>query len=393
MANPTVLVIGGGIIGAAIAERLARDGIAVTVVDRGPMGREASWAAAGLLVPVHPWRYPASLLALDDESFRLWIDVAERIREDTQIDLELRRTGLLALIESDEDDEHAERRIEWTRSRKHRCERVSAATIRDRLSFLQPGPGGALWLEDVAQIRNSRAVPALMESATRRGAQFIPYRNAFSLIVEGGRVVGANVRRVLPPVTTIDDIRREGEPSEIRADFVVLAAGAWSGELLGDRCPPALRTSPCRGQMVLLRAPVIPGFPMVLASGSYLVPRADGRVLAGSTLEPGADTAEVTVDGIGDITAFVRRVAPGLSSMPVERVWAGLRPDTPDHMPCLGPVPGFDGLIAATGHYRSGIMLAPVTAEIVRDFVTGRAARSRRDLAPFAPARAVEAVV
>ena len=361
-----VLVIGGGIVGTAIAERLARDGLSVVLAERGEIGRESSWAAAGLLTPVHPWNYPESLLALDAESLALWPDLAARVRADVGIDLELRATGLVMPLETDADIAEAERRVTWKRKHGESAELLDAASAREAEPTLADDVCGALLLPDLAQVRNHRAAPGLAAVAARCGAEILDGTTVLGLIHQGGRVAGAR--------TTAGDLL---------ARQTVLAAGAWSGALLGDGVPPAIRTTPARGQILLLRTRPGELRHMVLGGdGAYLVPRPDGRVLAGSTVEYVGFDRHVTPEGIGKVAAAVGRLTPSLATAQVESSWAGLRPDTPDHMPVLGHVE--PGLIAATGHFRSGIMLAPVTAEIVRELVRGE---TSRDLAPFDPRR------
>lgn len=355
-----VAIVGGGIVGAAVAERLARDGRRVALIERGDIGREASWAAAGLLTPVHPWNYPEPMLRLDAESLALWPDLAARLLAETGVDVELRCTGLLSLIETDADAAEAERRVAWKRAHGERAELLSAADARELEPSLAPSIRGALWMPDLAQIRNHRAAPALAAAAAKRGAVVMEQTPALGFVEAGGRVTGVRTAA-----------------GEVSAGVVVLAAGAWSGSVA-----PSLPTVPAKGEMLLLRA--APGAlrHMVLAAGEYLVPRSDGRILAGSTVEYAGFDASVTERGRASIASAVARMAPRLADVRVETHWAGLRPDTRDHLPYLGEVR--PGLVAATGHFRSGIMLAPVTAEIVRDVIDGRAAR---DLAPFAPGR------
>ena len=374
-----VLVIGGGIIGTAIAERVARDGYSVTLLERRTIGGEASWAAAGLLTPVHPWNYPESLLRLDAEGLALWGPLAERLRDETGVDVELRRTGLLSLIESDDDAAEADRRVAWKHEHGERAERISADDARRLEPSLAPTIRGALLLPDLAQLRNHRAAPALGVAAARRGARMVEHTAVLGLLTDGAAGLGAT-----PAVARLGDrvIGVATEIGPIHAGTVVLAGGAWSGALLGASCPPAIRTVPCRGQMMQLRAKPGALRHMILASGEYLVPRADGRILAGSTVEHVGFDRSVTASGLASISAAVARMAPSLAAAPVERSWAGLRPDTPDHLPCIGAIR--PGLIAATGHFRSGIMLAPVTAEIVLDIVRGR---PRTDLGAFDPLR------
>ncbi len=258
-----VVVVGAGIVGAAIAERLAREGRSVTLLDRGTIGAEASWAAAGLLTPIHPWNYPAEMLALDDESFAMWPAVVGRLREDTGVDLELRRTGLLSVSESEEDEREADRRVAWRRERGESIERLAPEDALREEPALSPDLRGALYSPDLAQIRCHRAAPAMALAAERHGAIVREHTPVLGVEEHGDRVVG---------VRTPDGV--------VRCETVVACAGAWTAGLL----PGFPRvTIPARGQIVLLRA--TPGAlrHMILSGGDYLVPRADGRVLAGST--------------------------------------------------------------------------------------------------------------
>jgi glycine oxidase len=363
-----VLVIGGGIVGTAIAERLARDGMSVTLAERGAIGREASWAAAGLLTPVHPWNYPESMLALDAESLEMWPDLVKRVRHEVGIDLQLRATGLVMPIETDEEAAEAERRVQWKRDHGENAELLDADAAREAEPTLRDDVRGALLLPDLAQVRNHRAAPGLAAVAAKHGAEVLDDTAVLRLLHQGGRVAGARTTR-----------------GDVRAKTTVLAAGAWSGALLGDGAPAAVHTTPARGQILLLRTRPGELRHMVLGGdGAYLVPRADGRVLAGSTVEYVGFDRSVTVAGTSKVAASIERLTPSLADAALEGTWAGLRPDTPDHMPVMGEIE--PGLIAATGHFRSGIMLAPVTAEIVREILRGEA---KRDLAEFDPKRRI----
>ena len=363
-----VLVIGGGIVGTAIAERLSRDGMSVTIAERGSIGREASWAAAGLLTPVHPWNYPKSLLDLDAESLAMWPGLVDRVRHEVGMDLQLRATGLVMPIETDEEAAEAERRVLWKREHGESAELLDAAAAREAEPSLRDDVRGALLLPELAQVRNHRAAPGLAAVAAKHGADIQEDTAVLRLLYQGGRVSGARTTR-----------------GDVLARQTILAAGAWSGALMGDSAPPAIHTTPARGQMLLLRTRPGELRHMVLGGdGAYLVPRADGRILAGSTVEYVGFDRSVTVSGVSKIAAAIERLTPSLAGATLESSWAGLRPDTPDNMPVMGEIE--PGLIAATGHFRSGIMLAPVTAEIVRDLVRGEPGR---DLAPFDPKRRI----
>ncbi len=361
-----VLVVGGGIVGTAIAERLARDGLSVTLAERGVIGREASWAAAGLLTPVHPWNHPEPLLRLEAESLALWPALVERVRTAVGMDLQLRPTGLLMPIAGDTDAALAAERVAWKHAQGAEAAVLDAAAAAEAEPVLGARARGALWLPGLCQVRNHRVAPGLAAAAGCAGAEILEGTAVLRLIYQGGRVAGAR--------TTAGDVR---------ARHTVLAAGAWSGALLGEGAPHAAHTVPARGQILLLRTrPGTLRHMLLDADGAYLVPRADGRILAGSTLEYVGFDRSVTLAGTRRIADAVVALAPGLADAEVEGSWAGLRPDTPDHLPVLGEIE--PGLFAATGHFRSGIMLAPVTAEIVRDLVRGEPSR---DLAPFDPHR------
>jgi len=306
------------------------------------------------------------MLRLDAESLALWPDLAARLRAETDADVELRHTGLLSLIDSDEDETEADRRVAWKHAHGEKASRLTRDEALEREPLLAQSIRGALWLPDLAQIRNHRAAPALAAAAVRCGATVLEGTPALGFIETGGRVVGVRT-----------------SAGDVSAGAVVLAAGAWSGTLVGG-ASRSMTTSPAKGQMLLLRAEPGALRHMVLASGQYLVPRADGRILAGSTVEDAGFDTSVTARGLASIASAVARMTPSLADVPVETSWAGLRPDTPDHLPILGEVR--PGLVAATGHFRSGIMLAPVTAEIVREILDGR---PRASLAPFAPLRVV----
>src|SRR5262245_11161885 len=190
MARPSpvdVAVVGGGIVGAAVAERLARDGRRVALIERGAIGREASWAAAGLLTPVHPWNYPEPMLRLDAESLALWPDLAARLAAETGVDVEMRRTGLLSLIETDADVAEANRRVAWKRAHGERAELLTADDAREREPSLGPSIRGALWMPDLAQIRNHRAAPALAAAAAKRGAVVMEHTPALGFVETAGR--------------------------------------------------------------------------------------------------------------------------------------------------------------------------------------------------------------
>jgi glycine oxidase len=348
--HPDVLIVGGGIIGLTTAYFLGREGARVTVVDKGDLGQEASWAGAGILSPgnVAGARTPRELLRA--HSIALLPGLSAELRERTGVDNGYLRCGGLELFEGGEEDEASE----W-RAAGIRFEPVHGEALRRLEPALAPGVGRAYHLPEMAQLRNPRHVKALIAGCQLQGVGLQPGCPVHSFAVEGTRVVAA---------------RTAAGP--LHAGRFLLAAGSWTGALLeplGWR--PGIR--PVRGQIALLNT----GRPIlrrVLMSGArYLVPRPDGRVLVGSTEEDAGFDKRTTAAAIGGLLELAGTLVPALAGAHVERCWAGLRPGSPDGLPFLGPVPGWDNLLVAAGHFRSGIQLSAGTALVLKECLLGQA--------------------
>jgi len=369
--NPDVLIIGGGIVGSAIAWRLAKDGLSVTLLEKGEIGREASWAAGGMLTPVHLAEYPPALVGVCGASLALYEPLCREVAALSGVDPEYRVTGLLLLVTDDAGEEAARELEIWKRERNQPVERLTRDEAIAVEPNLNPKIRRALRLPDIAQIRNNRMAVALAEAAKKKGAEIRANTPVTGFLRVPGRVNGVKTPR-----------------GDIYAGTTVLAAGAWSPELLKP-LGLDLKVKPIKGQILL--AGGAPDFcrHMILDGESYLIPRADGRILVGSTLEDVGFDKSVILGTIGDLAERGARLMPGLAKLPMVTSWAGLRPATPDRLPYLGKGP-VDGLIVATGHYRNGILLAPITAEIVADLLAGQSPDV--DLAPFDPMRTPEVI-
>ncbi len=369
--NPDVLIVGGGIVGAAIAWRLAKDGRSVTLLEKGEIGREASWAAGGMLTPVHLADYPPALAEACGASLALYEPLCREVAAASGVDPEYRATGLLLLVTDDAGEEAARELEAWKRQRNQPVERLTRDQAIEVEPRLTPRLRRALRLPDIAQVRNNRMAVALCEAARRKGAEIRPDTPVTGFLRVPGRVTGVKTPR-----------------GDVYAGTTVLAAGAWSADLLRP-LGLDLKVKPIKGQILLAGGP--PDFcrHMILDGESYLIPRADGRILIGSTLEDVGFDKSVILDAIGDLAARGARLMPELGKLPLVTSWAGLRPATPDRLPYLGKGP-VDGLIVATGHYRNGILLAPITAEVVADLLAGQA--PPLDLTPFDPMRTPEAI-
>jgi len=369
--TPDVLVVGGGIVGSAIAWRLAKAGAAVTLVEKGPIGREASWAAGGMLTPVHLAEYPPALAGACSASLALYEPLCREIASLSPVDPEYRVNGLLLLVTDDAGEEAARMLEAWKRERGQPVERLNVEETVAVEPNVTPRLRRALRLPDIAQVRNNRMAVALCEAAARKGAEIRPETPVTGFLRVPGRVNGVKTSR-----------------GDLYAGTTILAAGAWSSELVRS-VGLDLQVKPVKGQMLLAGGP--PDFcrHMILDGETYLIPRADGRIVVGSTLEDVGFDKKVTIDAVGDLAARGARLMPALGKLPMVTSWAGLRPATPDRLPYIGRGP-VEGLIVATGHYRNGILLAPITAEVVADLLAGQ--RPSIDLTPFDPMRVPQAI-
>lgn len=342
-----ILVVGGGAIGGAIAWSLVKRGLTVTLVEAGRIGRGASWAAAGVLAPDWSGHDPAALTVMAEAGLAAWPDWVAEIEDRTGLGLSFRRDGLLN-VWVDPDAPNLPHDLETAPLPPAAGQRLSAAETRE-LEPALTGPilGGSLAPAD-AQVDNPRLTPALIQAAADQGLRVLPGTPVTALLGSGGVCRGV----------------RTASGTEIAAGAVVLAAGAWSGPLAASS-GIHLPVEPWRGQMLAFDPPARPLRHIVFCGELVLIPRPHGPLLVGTTLEHVGFDTRVTLGGLHQILARAERIVPGLGDLPLVRSWAGLRPGTPDHLPYLGPIPGWDGLYVAAGHGRKGIILAPITGELM----------------------------
>lgn len=351
-------------IGCAVARELGQRGVAVTVVERGQPGRAASWAAAGMLAPVSEALHAPALFPFGSASFDEYPGLADALREETGLDVQYRRDGCLHVALSDDDLPEIEALAEAAGSS---AERVNARDVRTLEPALTPDLAGALLVHRAHQVENRLLSRALWLAAAGRGVEFRNGETVAAVVLEGDRVAGVRLA--------------SGE--RLSAPWVVVAAGAWSAHLMGLPAPLPIR--PVRGQMFAVHAAPAPLHRFVWAPGCYLVPRADGRLLVGATAEEVGFRPGPTPAGLAVLAHAAVRAVPGVGGLPVLESWYGFRPGTPDNLPILGEDPEVPGLVYATGHFRNGILLAPLTALCIADLVTGEV--PRQSLARFAPQR------
>lgn len=343
------LIVGGGVIGMMTALQLADAGHSVALVERGQCGREASWAGGGIVSPLYPWRYSKAISALSSWSEGRYPELAGRLFEETGIDPEYRQKGLLYLRVDD-----ADRALRWARDVAKPLATIGAEELYAREPNAAPGFDDALWMPTLGSIRNPRLVKALRARLERMTQVEIHERREVAGLVRRGSVIEGV----------------ETSTGAIRAGQTIICGGAWSRGLLAD-IGVELAVRPVKGQMILFKAPAGLVERVVLKDGRYVIPRGDGRVLAGSTLEEVGFDKQTTSVALESLHASALSIIPQLARCPVEQQWAGLRPGSPDGVPTIGAVPGFDGLHVNAGHYRNGLVLAPAATRLLVDQLIG----------------------
>jgi glycine oxidase len=345
-----IVVVGGGIIGCAIAFDLAKAGCAVSLVERASPGAEASGAAAGMLsalVDASPPAYRDFALA----SWRLYPALVADLRERTGIDVEHVTRGTIHPLFTAQDVRDAADRSAWAMGPEIGVEAWDSAEVHAREPALATRVSGAMFVRGDQWINNQRLVVAYAAAAAGAGVALLAGRGVSRVVVEDGHARGVLV---------------EGE--RLDADAVVLAAGAWTAALcatFGGQLP----VEPRRGQMVaLVHVPPVLRH-AIHAKDMYLVPRPSGELLIGATVERVGFHRAVTAEGIASLLDEAIELVPGLASLPITRTWYGFRPWAPDSLPIIGPWPNIEGLWIATAHYRNGILLAPGTARTIAEWI------------------------
>ena len=372
------VIAGGGIIGASLAFELARRGESVLILDRQEPGREASWAAAGTISPA-PDRESPAIAALGCESYRLYPEFVAAIEGAAGKPAGFHPNGAMELFFDPDGEIERDRRLEEIRSHGIAAEAISLSEAQRREPAIGSAARAALWINDEAHLDPRVITHVALDAASKAGAEIRGNAEVISVLIEQGRCHGVRVA----DAQNISAGGLEVRPGErIAARNVVIAAGWRSGEIGGVEAYAP--TIPVRGQMVALGH--ISGAPRtILRSGhGYMAPRDDGRVVVGSTLESGASEKHTTPAGLRKILASATEMAPALAEASILEIWAGVRPDSPDHLPIIGPT-NIEGLFVATGHYRNGMLLAPATAKYLAEWIAGKKVSGWFE--PFSPLR------
>ncbi len=357
-----VAVVGGGVIGLAVAWRTRLQGLSVTVLERGAIGGEcASGVAAGMLAPVSEVEFGEAgrrVLDLNLRSAQMWPQFAAELQETAGVEVGLRESGTLVLARDEDEARALERQLALRESLGLSARRLRASAARELEPGLAPTVRLALEAPEDHSVDPRLVLVALRRACELAGVQLREHAPVARVEVEGA-VTGL----------TLTDGER------VSARRVVLAAGAWSGGIAGLPEHARVAVRPVKGQILRLRDPAGPGLleRVVRFEGGYLVPRGDGRYVLGATVEERGFEERPTVGGVYELLREARELVPGVLELQIEELSVGFRPSTPDNTPVIGPG-AVEGLMWATGHHRNGILLAPLTAELVAEALVGVAA-------------------
>jgi glycine oxidase len=363
------VIAGGGLIGGAIALELALAGVHVAVFDQGEPGHEASWAGAGILSPAPESPATIPLVPLGKASMALYPEFVARVEEISGQNVGYRAKGALEALFSRDAARELSTHVALQHGWGLKAEAISAEDARELEPGLSPEVEAAVLRPDEASVDNRALTRAVLEAARKSGAEIFAHRKVYGICREKGRCVGLQL-----------------ENENVSAKSTIIAAGSFSANIAGVNVYAPVR--PAKGQMVSLRAERLKIERVLWSEKIYLVPRNDGRILAGATVEYVGFDKKVTAGGLRKILDAAIELATDLAHAQIEETWAGLRPDSPDHLPILGPAE-IDGLLIATGHFRSGILLTPITARLIREWITEQSVSV--DWERFSPLRFVEA--
>lgn len=344
-----ITIIGGGINGLLTARELTLAGCSVTLIDKSRVGQESSWAGGGILLPIYPWRQAQAITDLVLDSLARYPGLANDLLETTGIDPEWYDCGLLICKTPDIDEA-----VAWCRN-----SRITYQTPGDEFfGDLNTQTHNPLWLPQIAQARNPRLLKSLKAYLLNAGVR----------ILEQREITGIEQRR-----DRIAAVKTDQGP--ISTERLIIATGAWTSPLLARLFPdshPAIDIEPVRGQMLLFAAQPDSLPHMVLDGDQYLIPRRDGRILAGSTVEQAGFEKKTTAQAREQLYRFATTLFPALNKFPVEAHWAGLRPGTEAGVPYIGRHPELANVFVNAGHFRNGLVMGPASAVLLSDLILGR---------------------
>jgi glycine oxidase len=343
-------IAGGGLIGSAIALELAQAGLSVAVFEKGEPGREASWASAGILSPAPETQGMIPIVPLAKASIVLYPEFVANVEGISGQNVGFRPFGTMDVLFSRDAKRDLSTLIALHHGLGLKAEPLHPEEARELEPALSPEAEAAALRPDEASIDNRALTQAVLHATQKSGAEIFPDKVVEAIWREGSRCAGLKLRN-----------------ENVSAKWTIIASGCFSANVEGVAVYAPVR--PAKGQMASLRADELKIRRVLWSEKIYLVPRNDGRILAGATVEYVGFDKHVTAGAIEKILSDAMELAPGLANARIEETWAGLRPDSPDHLPIVGPT-DLEGLLIATGHFRSGVMLTPITARLIREWIT-----------------------
>ncbi len=344
-----VVIVGGGVIGLLSALELIQAGCKVTILEKNELGKEASWAGGGIISPLYPWRYPPAVTALAQLAQAAYPLLAQQLMALTGIDIELNPCGMLMLEPQDYRDA-----LVWAQHYQQQIAVLSNTDIQTLSPHIHSFSQG-LWLPHIANVRNPRLLQALTKAVLSLGVECISHAEVGQWHVLHDRVVAIE--------TT--------QGQRFQADNFVVAAGAWTGQILTS-VTMDLPIKPIKGQMILYKLPEQVLSHIVLYQGHYLIPRRDGHILCGSTMEDVQFDKTTTVIARQHLEQVATSILPQLAATTPVGHWAGLRPGSPNGIPFIGRVPAIANLWVNAGQFRNGLVLAPASARLLGDLLLQR---------------------
>jgi len=345
---PDCIVVGGGVIGLLTARQLFLQGVDVLLIEKGSLGGESSWAGGGIISPLYPWRYDAAVNVLAERSKKQYPDLVNKLFEETGKDCELINSGIFTVVEKRQ--EIFDWAKQWSVNANFISDVDSIHAIESRVGRVV---NQGIWMPDVMQVRNPKLVDALKASSDYLSIKFKEHTEVEEIVIKNNKVCGVRTKQ-----------------ETITADKVIIASGAWSAQFSVTQ--DSVDVVPVKGQMIMYKGEPNHVKRIILSEGHYIIPRKDGRVLAGSTLEKIGFDKSTSKQALEELHQSAVELIPSLSEMKVERQWAGLRPGTEKGIPYICKHDVIENLYVHAGHFRNGIVLGVASAELMTDIVLER---------------------
>ncbi|MEW9502869.1 glycine oxidase ThiO [Jeotgalibacillus marinus] len=357
------IVVGGGVNGGAIAYNLAKRGAKVLLLEKGRLASQSSGAAAGMLAAQAELDGEGTIFQLARKSRAMFTKLADEIKDTSGINIELKNKGMLKVALNEQEQQEYKRVISIQQQHGEQADWLTGEEVRRKEPVLSDAVTGAMHIEQDGQVEAPQLALGFLKSAAARGVVIKEFVEVHNIQISDGKVMGV--------------VTNEGH---FMSEKVVVAGGAWSNKLLSET-GLQLATYPVKGECfsVVTQCPMLSS--TIFSHGCYLVPKQGGRIIVGATVKPRTFNQTVTIEGISLLMEKAKKLMPSIVEAEWEQAWAGTRPQTADGLPYLGEHPEYKGLFFATGHYRNGILLAPITGEVIADLVEGKTPSV--NLAPF----------